>query len=71
VQTVLNAAGVYSISGGKLELDSDAKPELKPQADLYKKKAVELLKKAIEAFPVPQRQGIWGQSVSPDDSFDS
>ena len=71
VQTVLNAAGVYSISGGKLELDSDAKPELKPQADLYKKKAVELLKKAIEAFPEPQRQGIWGQAVSSDDSFDS
>jgi len=71
VQTVLNAAGVYSISGGKLELDSDAKPELKPQADLYKKKAIELLKKAIEAFPEPQRQGIWGQAVSSDDSFDS
>jgi len=71
VQTVLNAAGVYSVSGGKLELDSDAKPELKPQADLYKKKAVELLKKAIEAFPEPQRQGIWGQAVSSDDSFDS
>ncbi|NBY03172.1 MAG: serine/threonine-protein kinase, partial [Planctomycetes bacterium] len=33
VQTVLNAAGVYSVSGGKLELDSDAKPELKPQAE--------------------------------------
>ena len=71
VQTVINAAGVYSVSGGKLELDSDAKPELKPQADLYKKKAVELLKKAIEAFPEPQRQGIWGQVVSSDDSFDS
>ncbi len=71
VQTVLNAAGVYSISGGKLELDSDAKPELKPQAEAYKKKAIELLKKAIEAFPEPQRQGIWGQAVSSDDSFDS
>ena len=71
VQTVLNSAGVYSISGGKLELDSDAKPELKPQADLYKKKAIELLKKAIEAFPEPQRQGIWGQAISSDDSFDS
>ncbi len=71
IQTVLNAAGVYSVSGGKLELDSDAKPELKPQADLYKKKAIELLKKAIEAFPEPQRQGVWGQAVSSDDSFDS
>jgi len=70
VQTVLNAAGVYSISGGKLEMDSDAKPELKPQAELYKKKAIELLKKAMDAFPENQRQGIWVQAISSDDSFD-
>lgn len=71
VQTVLNAAGVFSISGGKLELDSDAKPELKAQSESYKKKAIELLKKAIEAFPEGQRQGVWAQAVSSDDSFDS